>query len=191
MTSASLVYTGFVTAAAAIAALERVVARRHETALLADGGREIAPWVLRLMTPPYVLVFPAALAEHVMLHRHPAPALVVGMVGLFAAAKGLKLWAVRALGPLWTMKVVLPRVPRVVTAGPYRFVRHPNYVAVMLEVVALPLAGGAWWTAAAGGAAFVLLLVFRIRTEETALRARPGYVEAMVSKGRFIPGSRP
>jgi methyltransferase len=190
MTPASIAYSAFVVAAATIAAFERLVALRHETRLLAEGGEEIAPWVLRLMAPPYILIFPAAIAEHLLLRRHPAPALVVAMVGLFAAAKGLKLWAVRALGPLWTMKVVLPRVPRLVTAGPYRFVRHPNYVAVMLEVLALPLAGGAWWTAAVGGASFALLLAFRIRSEEAALLARAGYGEAMASKARFIPRAR-
>ena len=88
------------------------------------------------------------------------------------------------------MKVILPRHLRVVTTGPYRCMRHPNSIAVLGEILALPLAGGAWITAAVAGILFTLILVVRVRTEEEALLARPEYAAAMGGKRRFVPGRR-
>jgi methyltransferase len=140
------------------------------------------------MVPVYTLVFPSALAEHVLLHRRPPAAFAAAMIALFLAAKGLKLWAIRSLGDLWTMRVLLPRPLRVVSAGPYRHVRHPNYVAVLLEVTALPLAGGAFITAAVAGVLFLALLRARVASEERALLARPEYAGEMRGRPRFLPG---
>jgi methyltransferase len=184
----SILYPAFVAAAAIAAILERRRAHRHEARLRAAGGEEVASWVYVLMVPVYTLVFPAAIAENALLHRRPAAWLAAAMVALFLAAKGLKFWAIRSLGDLWTMRVVLPRPLRVVTGGPYRHIRHPNYVAVLVEVTALPLAGGAWITAAAAGIAFLALLRARVRSEERALLARPEYAAAMGGKRRFLPG---
>jgi len=181
---------GFVlVAAAALAAiLERLHALRHETRLRREGGEEVAPWIFRLMVPVYGLVFPAAIAESVLLRRSPPLGFAAAMALLFLLAKGLKLWAIRSLGDLWTMRVILPRRLRVVTTGPYRHLRHPNYVAVVAEVTTLPLAGGAWITAAVACVAFVALLRARVRTEERALLARPEYAAAMGRRRRFVPG---
>lgn len=190
MDRASTLYVLFVAVAAGIALAERALAARHEARLVAEGAEEIAPRVYRLMVPVYTLVFPAAVAEHLIAGRRPPGAWVAAMVILFAASKGLKAWAVFSLGDAWTMKVILPRALRVVTTGPYRYVRHPNYVAVMGEILALPLAGGAWVTAAAGGAVFLAILSWRVRTEESALLRHPGYAAAMATKARFLPGGR-
>jgi methyltransferase len=98
---------------------------------------------------------------------------------------------VRALGEAWTMRVVVPAQPRVAATGPYRFLRHPNYVAVVGELLSLPLAGGAWITAVVFGAAFGAVLLARVRTEEAALLARPEYAAAMAARPRFLPGRPP
>jgi len=188
---ASFAYIVFVAFAALVALLERGYALRNERRLLRAGASEVAPWVFRLMAPVYTLIFPAAVAEHLAWQRRPALAWSVGMGLLFVAAKGLKLWAVAHLDGAWTMKVVLPSTLRVVATGPYRFLRHPNYVAVVGEIAALPLAGGAWVTALAGGAFFGAILAWRVRTEEAALMAHPGYAASMGARPRFIPGRRP
>jgi len=188
MARSSIVYLAFVSAAVLVAIGERVRARRNEIRLLREGADEVAPWVFRLMAPVYTLIFPAAIAEHLVLGRRPPPLLAASMIVLFGAAKMLKLWAVLHLKDLWTMRVILPRPLRVVTGGPYRYARHPNYVAVVGEILALPLAGGAWVTAVAGGALFGAILWARVRTEETALLARPEYASAMADRGRFVPG---
>lgn len=176
-------------AAVAAALLERFVALRHERRLRSAGAPEIAPWVFRLMAPVYALAFPAAVAEHLLLERRPHPALALAMTLLFAAAKVLKIWAIAHLGGAWTMRVFVPRDLRVAGGGPYRFVRHPNYVAVAVEMLALPLAGGAWITALASLVLFLPLLAARVRTEERALLAVPEYAAAMGGRRRFLPGS--
>ncbi|HET6346370.1 MAG TPA: isoprenylcysteine carboxylmethyltransferase family protein, partial [Myxococcota bacterium] len=91
------------------------------------------------------------------------------MLAAALAAQGLRYWAIGSLGRRWNVRViVLPNVPAV-TRGPYRFLRHPNYVAVVLEGMAVPLIHGAWWTAVAFTLANALLLRVRIRCEEDAL----------------------
>jgi methyltransferase len=188
--SFSALFITLVAAAVVIAILERVYARRNEVRLLSEGAEETAPWVFRVMAPVYSASFPAAVAEHLLLGRRPSVFFAAAMIMLFLLAKGLKIWAIVSLGDLWTMRVILPRPLRVVTGGPYRFLRHPNYVAVLVELTALPLAGGAFITAAAAGALFLALLWVRVRTEEAALLARPEYAAAMGSRRRFIPGGR-
>lgn len=187
MRTSSVGYLALVAAAGAVALLERAYALRNERRLLAEGGAEVAPWVFRLMVPVYTLIFPAAVTEHLALDRRPEPAFAGAMLLLFASSKALKLWAVLHLGSAWTMKVVLPGVLRVVATGPYRYLRHPNYVAVLGEIVALPLAGGAYVTAAVAAAIFLPLLRARVRTEEAALLARPEYASRMGGTRRFLP----
>jgi methyltransferase len=187
----SIFYVMLVAGAVLLAVAERAYALGNERRLLRDGAEEVAPRVFLLMAPAYALIFPAAVAEHLLLDRRPARGWVVAMLLLFLAAKALKAWAVLQLRGAWTMRVVLPRVLRVAAGGPYRYVRHPNYLAVMAEILALPLAGGAWITAVAGGACFALILLARIRTEEAALLARPEYAAAMAGRWRFLPGGRP
>jgi methyltransferase len=188
MSHGHALYAGFVGAAVLLAVAERRHAARNERRLRGEGAEEIAPRVFLAMVPIYSLGFASALAENLLLDREPPGFLVVAMLALFLAAKILKLWAVRHLGDFWTMRVFVPRVIRVAADGPYRFLRHPNYVAVMAEVLALPLAGGAFITALVTGGCFAVLLAWRVRTEEAALLAHPEYAERMEGRNRFLPG---
>jgi methyltransferase len=76
----------------------------------------------------------------------------------------------------------------VVTDGPFRWIRHPNYLAVFLELLAIPLIHTAWLTASAGALAHVGVLRSRIAAEEKMLLTHPAYREAMGDKSRFVPG---
>ncbi|HEV8121848.1 MAG TPA: isoprenylcysteine carboxylmethyltransferase family protein [Candidatus Polarisedimenticolia bacterium] len=185
-----LAYTAAVVAAAGVALAERRVASLNERRRRAEGALEIAPWVYAAMLPVYLLHFVMAPAERVLLVRRPAFWFSAAMFGLYLGAKILKLLVIRALGWSWTMRAYPPERGAIVTGGPYRFLRHPNYVAVLLEVTALPLMGGAWATAAVCGGAFVFLLAARVRTEERALFADPVYAEAMSGRPRFLPAGR-
>jgi len=96
------------------------------------------------------------------------------MVALVLAAQGLRWWCITTLGPRWnTRVVVLPGAP-LVRGGPYRRMRHPNYLAVVVEGVALPMVHSAWLTALVFTTANALLLRTRIRCEEAALRDLAG-----------------
>jgi methyltransferase len=107
--------------------------------------------------------------------RHPV---AVGRSGrgtalaAFAAAQGLRWWAIRTLGDRWTTRVLAVPDTELVRGGPYRVVDHPNYVAVAAEIASFPSALGARRSAAAFSVANAILLAHRIRVENAALRKR-------------------
>jgi methyltransferase len=91
------------------------------------------------------------------------------MLVLVLAAQGLRWWCIATLGKQWNTRViVVPGMPLVAT-GPYRWLRHPNYVAIAVEVFALPMVHTAWVTAIVFSLANVALMAVRIPTEERAL----------------------
>ena len=95
-----------------------------------------------------------------------------GLLAVFVGLQGLRLWIIASLGPYWTTRVLtLPAAP-LVRRGPYRFVRHPNYLVVAAEIAVLPLAFGAWQIAFCFSVANAALLAWRVRVEEQALRPR-------------------
>lgn len=89
------------------------------------------------------------------------------------------------LGERWNTRIIVMPDAAPVTRGLYRWIRHPNYVAVMIEIAALPMIRGSWITAAVFTLANALMLAVRIPAEERALGA--GYSEALGSVGRFFP----
>jgi methyltransferase len=109
------------------------------------------------------------LLEVICLRRPFLPALGWPMLAVVIAAQGLRWWCIASLGHQWnTRVVVIPDAPRV-TKGPYRLVSHPNYVAVVLEGVALPLVHTAWITALLFTLLNSALLRTRIKVENAAL----------------------
>ena len=121
--------------------------------------------------------------------RVSRPVQVAALSGL-AAAVALRLWVIRTLGDAWNVTAHVDPDTRVVTAGPYRYIRHPNYVAVALEFACLPIAVGAFPEALLLSAANAAVLAPRIRAEERLLSALPGYPEAFRGVPRFIPSPR-
>ena len=87
----------------------------------------------------------------------------------------------------WNVQILASMELGVVTGGPFRWVRHPNYVAVFVELMALPLLHTAWCTALAGTMIHYWVLKERIRVEEATLLSSPAYVALMGSKPRFVP----
>ena len=145
-------------------------AAANERAQRARGGLEPPGDVYGLMQIAYPVSFLAMLAEGAWRGAAPAPLFAAGAL-VFAAAKALKWWAILTLGPFWTFRViVIPGTTRVVS-GPYRFVPHPNYVAVVGEFVGIALMAGARVSGPAALLVFAALLVKRIAVEERALRA--------------------
>jgi methyltransferase len=103
------------------------------------------------------------------------------------AALGLRLSVIASLRESWNVRAMVPRDLRVVDRGPYRFIRHPNYVALGLEFLGLPLIGGAYASAVGLSLANALLLRRRIREEDALLMAIPAYRERMADKPAFLP----
>lgn len=167
---------------------EMRLSRRHQRALAARGARRAAEPGFVFMVALHTGVLVASALEVVVLHRPFIAAVGVPALIAFALANGLRWWVIATLGPHWNVQVVgsLDDLG-VVTSGPYRFVRHPNYVAVFVELLALPLVHGAWLTAAVGTALHVVVLRRRLAVEEVVLAAHAPYRAAMGGKPRFIP----
>jgi methyltransferase len=148
---------------------ELVVSRHHASWARSRGGVEHGrghyPWMVLLHTGLLV----ACLAEAWLLDRPFLPVLGWSMVAVVVAAQALRWWCIVTLGKRWNTRViVVPGLP-LVAQGPYRLMRHPNYVAVVAEGVALPLVHGSWVTALVFTLLNAWLLTVRIRTEDRAL----------------------
>lgn len=145
-------------------------ASRNERAQRALGGVEPAGDVYKIMRVAYPISFLAMIVEGAMRGTPPVPLLVAG-AGLFAVAKALKWWAILALGPCWTFRVIVVPGTAAVVSGPYRWIRHPNYVAVIGELIAVGLASGSRVAGPLAAGAFGLLILRRIAVENRALGA--------------------
>jgi methyltransferase len=138
------------------------------------------------MVTVHVALFVLPLLEAKLAHRRSRRPAV--WLAVLAAATGLRWWSISSLGPQWNVRAIVPLDLRPVATGPYRWVRHPNYLAVILEFFALPMAGGAWISALGLSILDGAVLVDRIRSEEELLFEASGYEEAFSGKARFIPG---
>jgi Uncharacterized protein conserved in bacteria len=148
---------------------ELVVSRRHLKWALRRGGREYGRRHYRWMVLAHAGLLVAAPLEVWLLRRPFLPALGWPMLAVVVLAQGLRWWCVVTLGRQWnTRVVVVPGLP-LVHRGPYRRLRHPNYIAVAAEGVALPLVHTAWLTAIVFNIVNAVLLIIRIRVEDTAL----------------------
>jgi methyltransferase len=160
---------------------ERRIAQRQAAARAAGGSvfGAIAVLHLGLFTLP---------ALERWLRRRPPPRLVASFGWVSAmAGLALRISVLATLREQWNVRAVVPDDLRVIDRGPYRFIRHPNYVALGLEFLGLPLIGGAYASAAVLSVGNALLLRRRIEEEEALLDAIPGYCERMGDKPRFIP----
>ena len=140
----------------------------NERVLRANGGQYCWDARFALMRTSYPAVFIGMAAEGAYLGVEPGPITFAG-VALMFLAKALKFWAISSLGTRWTFKViVMPGLP-LVTTGPYRWMRHPNYVAVLGELIAMALMTHARITGPFGTLFFTWLLWRRIAAEEQAM----------------------
>ncbi len=151
-----------------LVALQRLAevgyARRNARRLLAAGGVEHGAGHY----PLFVALHAGWLVALFALVPADAPA-NWGLLGLYGLLQLGRLWVIASLGGGWTTRVIVVPGAPLVTRGPYRFLRHPNYLVVALEIPVLPLAFGAWHIALAFGLANLALLAQRIRVEERAL----------------------
>jgi methyltransferase len=145
-------------------------ASRNERAQRARGGIEPAGDVYRIMRVAYPGAFLAMILEGAT-RGTPPPAVFTAGVALFVVAKALKWWAIHALGPCWTFRVIVVPGGAAVESGPYRRMRHPNYVAVVGELIGVALMSGAPVTGPIATALFCLLMLRRIAVENRALGA--------------------
>jgi len=157
----------------ALVALERIfelaLSRRNAAWALSRGGIEHGRGHFFAMKLLHAGFFAACALEVVLLDRRFLFWLGAPMLGLALAAQALRYWAIHSLGKRWNVRVIaIPGMP-LSTEGPYRFLRHPNYLAVVLEGIAIPLIHTAFLTAAGFSLLNAWMLKTRIRCEERAL----------------------
>jgi methyltransferase len=147
---------------------ELALSARHARRLQARGGIETDAGHFPLLVLVHVLFPVCIVAEVVWLGARPG-ALWIPWMAAWVAAHGLRFATMRALGDRWTVRIfVVPNEP-LVRRGPYRFLRHPNYVAVVVELASGALMFGAWRSSVIVSLLNAVALTFRVRAEDRAL----------------------
>ena len=172
-----------------LVAVERLVelalSRRHAAWSMAQGGVEHGQGHYPVMVVLHVGLLAGCLLEPWLADRPFLPWLGWPALAVALACQAMRWWCVASLGSHWSTRVITVPGMRLVAAGPYRWLRHPNYAAVVAEGIALPLVHTAWMTAGAFTLANLMLLRERVRVEDAALRecaARAGVTRA--ARGR-------
>jgi methyltransferase len=166
---------------------ELAISRRNQKQLEKQGVRKIPETHFRWMVALHTCVLIGAGAEVLFLHRPLIPWLAISMLVLFILSNVLRWWVIGTLAGHWNVEIMGSSTIGVVTSGPYRWVRHPNYVGVVLEVFSLPLIHTAWIASILGTLGYLEVLRHRIKSEDGFLMSNPEYRLSMGSKPRFVP----
>lgn len=146
---------------------ELMIARRNTRMLLARGGREVGAGHY-----PLFILLHASWLGAILFNVPPDRAPNMALIGIFLLLQLGRIWVLASLGPYWTTRIITLDEAPLVRRGPFRFLRHPNYMVVVAEIAVLPLAFGAVWVAAIWSALNALLLAWRIRIEDAVLKER-------------------
>lgn len=157
---------------------ELSVAKRHERILRMKGAVEVDARGYRYIVLMHSAWFASMIVEFVFLKRSIDPYWPV-ILAIFAAAQVLRYWAISSLGAYWNTKILVAPNHPLIRKGPYRFIRHPNYVAVIAEIAVVPLIFSCYTTATFFSVLNAIVLRRRVRLEMKALTGRDRKVEKM------------
>ncbi|MGV8042320.1 MAG: isoprenylcysteine carboxyl methyltransferase family protein [Thermoanaerobaculaceae bacterium] len=184
-----LLYTALIGLVALERLVELAISHRNLRRALARGAHVEVLGSYLPIAALHALLLPACLLEVWGLDRPWRAPLGISMLVALACTMALRYWAVATLGDRWNVRVVVTPGDTPSTSGPYRWLRHPNYLAVAVEVPALALVHGAWLSALGFGLANLPLLAWRVRTEVAMLCRLTRYREAVIERGRpWRPG---
>lgn len=191
MARSELLYLLLIAAVALERLVELVLSTRNARRALAAGGVEAeGRGAYAAMVLTHALFLVAAPLEVVLLARPFVPSLGWPMLALVLGAMSLRYWAIATLGERWNTRVIVVPGAAAVDSGPYDHLRHPNYLAVIVELAALPLVHSAWITALVFSGANALILRRRMATEEAALARHADYAARLGDRPRLVPGAR-
>jgi len=166
--------------------LELIVARNNEKWLKERGAIEFGKEHYRYMVLMHVVFFISLFCEKLFLNRvHTSywPLLLL----VFFIAQAIRIWAISSLGKFWNTKIIVLPNASVVRKGPYRFIKHPNYVVVSVELIVIPMLFGAYLTTCLFTIFNMMILSIRIPFEEKALSSLTHYQGVFQSCNRFLP----
>ena len=166
---------------------ELAVSRRNQRRLEKQGVRKIHEPLFRFLVLLHGSILVCAGLEVLFLHRPLIPALAISMGTVFILSNFLRWWVIWSMAGHWNVEIMDSARVGVVSSGPYRWVKHPNYVGVVLEVFSLPMMHAAWLTAIFGTLGYMEIIRQRLKLENGALMANPEYRLIMGDKPRFFP----
>jgi len=164
--------------------VELALAERNRRWAMNHGGREYGGWAYPLIVSVHALFYVSLLLEWRFRSDGWNSQWPLWLV-LLTAAQILRFWSIRSLGRCWNTRIITVPGVKLVAQGPYRFIRHPNYTVVTIELLAIPMLCGAYVTAAVFSLANALILALRIPEEERALEQAIG--KALPRLPRFLP----
>lgn len=161
--------------------LELVIAKRNEKNMRAKGAYEVGASHYPFMILLHVSFFISLLIEVTTFNLIPSPLFLVFLI-MFLCVQGLRVWCLTSLGSFWNTKIIVLPGAHVVTKGPYKYLRHPNYLVVSMEIALLPLMFEAYFTAICFTILNAIILSIRIPTEERALKEATNYEQYVQHK---------
>ncbi|HWF13184.1 MAG TPA: isoprenylcysteine carboxylmethyltransferase family protein [Candidatus Acidoferrales bacterium] len=166
---------------------ELVISRRNQRRLEKQGVRKIHEPLFRFLVLLHGSILVCAGLEVLFLHRPLIPSLAISMGIVFILSNVLRWWVIWSMAGHWNVEIMDSARVGVVSSGPYRWVKHPNYVGVILEVFSLPMMHTAWITAILGTLGYMEIIRQRLKLENGALMASPEYRLIMGNKPSFFP----
>jgi methyltransferase len=185
--TSQLAYLALLALVAAERLFELRRSRRNAERAFARGGIELGREHYGWMRALHAGLLVACALEVTLLPRAFDVRLALPMLAVALAAQALRYWAIATLGARWNVRVIVTPGEPVVTSGPYRWLRHPNYLAVIAEGIALPLIHSAWLSALVFSALNAWLLRVRIRVEERALALHCEGETRLADRPRWLP----
>ena len=150
--------------------VELSLAGRNRRWAMRQGGRESGRWHYPLLVGMHALFYASLCLEYAGLSRGWDRFWPLWLL-IFLVAQGVRVWAIASLGRFWNTRIIVIPGVKPVAKGPYRFIRHPNYAVVAVEIFTVPVMCGAYFTAIFFSALNAILLRIRIREEERALES--------------------
>jgi methyltransferase len=182
-----MLFLALVTLTGVTRLIEMSISFQHRKRLLHKGATLAADPGFVGMVLLHIGILAGSLLEVVLLKRSSPLWVAIPSACAVLGASALRIWAIRSLGEHWNVRIINSTSLGVIECGPYKYIRHPNYVAVFLELAFLPLVNGAWVITVIGTVAHLLVLRRRIISEERILMRSSDYQMKMAAKPRFVP----
>lgn len=161
--------------------IELFVAKRNEKWMLSQGAFEAGAAHYPVMVAMHITFFASLLIEVTVFDRPLSPIWLLFLI-VFILAQAFRVWCLYSLGKFWNTKIIILPGANVIQKGPYRFIRHPNYVVVAIELLVLPLLFSAYFTAVIFTLLNIGMLSIRIPVEEKALNEVTDYEQKFTMK---------
>lgn len=165
---------------------ELIIAKKNEKWMIGQGAVEFGKKGYKYIVFMHVLFMMSFLLEKI-IKDCSISAIWPELGAIFITSQLVRVWAIKTLGKYWNTKIIVLPDANIVSRGPYRFIRHPNYLVVFLEMLTIPLLFDAFYTACLFTCLNFILLAFRVAEEEEALKNLTKYQEIFASRNRFIP----